>query len=696
MAHLYSNPLRKSCLLLAAFCVSSAFAAQTPVSGSTRSSASSLPPAKQGHSVKAEAYYHFSLGHLYEELASAYGNRSEYVNKAIENYRLAMKDDPSASFLVEDIAELYRVSGRIREAVEEAQDALKANSNDLNARRVLARIYTQQIGDAQANHVDENMAKKAVEQYKLITDKDPKDIESLVMLGRLDKLLENSVDAEAAFKKALAAEPDNEDAMTGLASIYTDRGDSKQASDLLEKLAQKDPSPRALTALAGSYEQMKEYGLAADTLKKAVDADSTRVELKQALAQDLALANREPEALKIYQELADANPQEPQYYLRMSQIYRSQNDFKMARQMNDKARKLAPDDYDVRYNEVSLLEAEGKTTEAIAELKTILDGTTKKTYNAGERQYRSTLLEKLGLLYRNSEQYDPAVDAFRQIAALDPDVASRAEAQIIQTYMSAKEYQKAQAEADAAAKKYPNDRYVRAAKADVLANQGKTDEAVAELKKSFDGKNDREVDLSIAEVYEKAHNYGEMSRWLDQAEKLTQDKDDKVTLLFMRGAMYEREKKYDLAEKQFRQVLDMDATNASALNYLGYMLADQDTRLPEAQDLIKKALNSEPNNGAFLDSLGWVYYKQNRLDEAVQQLTRSLQLISSDPTIHDHLGDVYFKQGKIKEAIDQWQLSLKEWNTSAPGDLEPDDVAKVQKKLDSARVRLSKMQAPRQ
>ena len=87
--------------------------------------------------------------------------------------------------------------------MEEAQDALKANPGDLNARRVLARIYTQQIGDAQTNHIDENMARRAVEQYKLVTEKDPKDVESLVMLGRLQKLLNDSVDAEAAFKKVL-------------------------------------------------------------------------------------------------------------------------------------------------------------------------------------------------------------------------------------------------------------------------------------------------------------------------------------------------------------------------------------------------------------------------------------------------------------------------------------------------------------
>ena len=190
-----------------------------------------LPPASsQPSSPKASAYYHFALGHMYEELAGAYNNRSDYVNKAIENFRLAMKEDPSTGFLVEDIAELYRASGRLREAVEEAQDALKANADDLNARRVLARIYTQQIGDSQANRIDEGMAHKAVEQYKAITDKDPKDVESLIMLGRLYRVLNSSVDAESAFKKALAADPANEDAMTGLASVYSDRGDAKGAS----------------------------------------------------------------------------------------------------------------------------------------------------------------------------------------------------------------------------------------------------------------------------------------------------------------------------------------------------------------------------------------------------------------------------------------------------------------------------------
>ncbi len=650
---------------------------------------------KQPSSPKAAAYYHYSLGHLYEELASNYGNRSDYVNKAIENYRLAMKEDPSTSFLVEDIAELYRVSGRVREAVDEAQEALKTNPNDMNARRVLARIYTQQIGDAQTNHIDEGMARRAVEQYKIISDKDPKDTESLVMLGRLERVLENSVDAEAAFKKVLAMDPENEDAVSGLASIYTDRGDSKSAAALLEKLTTKSPSARAYVSLATNYESMHDYAHAAEAFKKALELDPTHTELKEQLAQDQAMSGHFDDALNTYREIAAANPQAAQPHLGMAQVYREQKRFTEARKSLDEAKALEPDNLEVRYNEVGLLEEEGKTPEAIAALKAILESTSRPTYNPAEKSYRSKMLEQLGLLYRSNEQYDQSVAVLRQIGSVDPDLAPRAEAQIIDTYRIAKEYPKAQAESDAAVKKYPNERSIHEVRAQLLGDQGRTDQALAELKKLLDGKNDREVYLAMADIYQKDKNFDQMGKALDSADKLSQTKEDKANILFLRGAMYEREKKFDLAEKTFRSVLDGDPTNASALNYLGYMLADQGVRLPEARDLISRALTLDPNNYAYLDSLGWVYYHMDQLDNAEQQLSRSVQMMSKDPTIHDHLGDVYFKEGKLKEAIAQWQSSVQELNGGGAADAEPDELAKVQKKLDGARVRLAQEQGPK-
>jgi tetratricopeptide (TPR) repeat protein len=120
------------------------------------------------------------------------------------------------------------------------------------------------------------------------------------------------------------------------------------------------------------------------------------------------------------------------------------------------------------------------------------------------------------------------------------------------------------------------------------------------------------------------------------------------------------------------------------------MLVDHKLRVEEATEMIKKALQGDPENGAYLDSLGWAYYQQGKFEEAEGLLTRAIDRIGEDPTVHDHLGDVYFKLGKIKEAITQWQASLKDFRSPAGLDSEPEDVTKVTKKLDAARVKLAK------
>ena len=648
------------------------------------------PAAPSGQPDKAAAYYNYSLGHLYSELAAAYGNRGEYFSKAADAYRAALKADPSATFIAEELSDLYIQSGRLREAVLDAEESLKQNPNDLNSRRLLARIYTHLIGDSQTNQIDSDMVKKAIEQYQKITETDPKDVDSWIMLGRLEKALMNSTEAMAAYKKALELDANNEDAMTGLATVYADLGDNKAAAEMLRKVADKDPNPRSLTSLAGVYEQLKDYSLAAEMLRRALDQQPGNSELKQALAEDLLFSNQLDDALKLYQDAAADDPKDIKAELRISQIYRQKQDFAKAREAADKAKEIDPNDLEVQYNDVNLLEAEGKIPDAIKTLKGILDATVKKSYSPSEKGSRANLLENLGELERTVEQYPAAVEAFRQAADTDPDNAGRAVAEVVETYREAKDYPKAESEADAAVKKYPKDRVVSATRALVLSDLGKTDAAVAEARRLMDGKNDREVDLSLADIYEKAKNFTEMAKVLDAAEKLSETSAEKKDIAFRRGAMYERMKNYPEAEAEFRKVLDLDPDNDAALNYLGYMLADRNIRLEEARDMVSKAVAREPNSGAYLDSLGWVYFRLNKLPEAEDKLREALRYMSRDPTVHDHLAEVYFREGKIREAIAQWQSSLREYQAGPPSDMDHAEVAKVQKKLEDAKVRLAR------
>jgi Tfp pilus assembly protein PilF len=98
-------------------------------------------------------------------------------------------------------------------------------------------------------------------------------------------------------------------------------------------------------------------------------------------------------------------------------------------------------------------------------------------------------------------------------------------------------------------------------------------------------------------------------------------------------------------------------------------------------------------NGAYLDSLGWVYFKLGQYELAEENLRQAVERDQADPTVHDHLGDLYEKTGRIRLAAAQWEMSLAQYAKSAAADVEPTDVAKVQHKLETARVKLAKQES---
>jgi tetratricopeptide (TPR) repeat protein len=638
---------------------------------------------------KSPAYYHAALAHLYAELAAQYGGRGEYITKAIENYRSALAADPDASFLASELADMYLQTGRLRSATAEFEDLVKKNPNDLNSRRILARFYTARIRDGQQGRPNQEMLNLALEQYRILADRAPNDLDNLVTLARLEKFALNSSAAEAAYKKALAIDPENEEALTGLALVYGDLGNNEMASQMLLKAAKRNPNLRTLTALASAYEQMRDYKMAAATYGRAYELSSDNTDLKRAYAQSLYAANEMEKSQALFEEIVAEEPNDLLANLRLSQIWRQKRDFGKARGFARKARDLDPNNIEIRFNEVGLYEAEGKLQEAIALLKELTE-TTLRSVSMQERGNALILLERLGLLYRVADQPEEAVAAFKRMAAVDSNAAPNAAAQVIDAYRAAKDFVQSEREMKDALAKYPDDRMVKSVAATLLSDLGRHAEAESMLKSLFDGKNDRAVQLALSQAHDKAKDYAAMARALDAAEKLSETNDDKEPVLFLRGAMFEKQKRYDEAEKEFRRVLDVSPENASALNYLGYMLADRNIRVHEAVQLIQRAVNQEPTNGAFLDSLGWAYYRLNKLDEAADYLRRSLQRGAKDPTVHDHLGDVYMSQGNLKDAISHWEISLREWRGNAPSDQDAGEVAKVQKKLEGARIRLAR------
>jgi Tfp pilus assembly protein PilF len=205
---------------------------------------------------------------------------------------------------------------------------------------------------------------------------------------------------------------------------------------------------------------------------------------------------------------------------------------------------------------------------------------------------------------------------------------------------------------------------------------------------------DFEIQLDLAQVDEQGLRWTDAEQAVHAAEKIAPESSQKEMTGFMLGAIFERQKKFDQAEEQFRKVLDENPRNPSVLNYYGYMLADRGIRLEEATDLIKRALMEDPDNAAYQDSLGWAYFKQNKFSDAEEFLRKAATRENHDPTILSHLGDLYSKMGKDDLAEAQWQKSLDEWHRVLPGDFEPARLAEVEQKMAALKRRLAQQKTP--
>ena len=645
-------------------------------------------PASPADNNRAAAYYNFAMGRLYALMAQAEGNQEEAL-KAIQYYKDALKADPKASATYEELTELYLALNRPADASALAQEALKQNPDNVDAHRMLGRVYFSQINKGSQGQIDERALRMAMQEFQKVTEKDPKDTDSWVTLGRLYAGTNDSSDAEKAYNAALALDPDNEEALTGLALVYGNNGDNGKAIEKLKAATEKNPNPRSLMILAEAYRNQKDFKNAAETEKKALEMQPENDRLARSLADDLFFSDQYDDALKIYGDLAAHNPKEMAYPLRMADIYGAKHDYANAHVFIDKAKKIAPDEEDPRLAEVRMFELESKHDEAIAALKSLLDDTAKKVYNKEEQKTRADWFEELWKLNIQAKHYPEAIEAVKQMSVLK-DSGPIIEAHIIETYRTyAKDLPAAMREAEAALKKFPDEYVIQQEHANVLSDMGKVDESVKELRGLLNGTRDRETLLDLAEVYEKGKKFDEAGKAVDDAEKLSTSDEEKVDVFFMRGALLERQKKYDASEEAFRKVLALNPEHVATLNYLGYMLADRNVRLDEAYKMIQKAVDMEPNTGAYLDSLGWVYFRQGKLTDAERILVRAVALTGQDPTVHDHLGDVYMKLGKTQEAIAQWNASMKGFKEQPSPDTDPDEVSSVSSKLDAARVKLA-------
>jgi tetratricopeptide (TPR) repeat protein len=676
-------------------------------------SATSTPanPGEQG--ARGDVYYYFTMGHLDEQQYELTG-RAELATQAIESYKKALDLAPGSPVIRERLAEIYAKSQRLREAVEQAQEALQTDPNNVDAHRLLARIYVRELGDLSAGEVQKETLEKAIAQFQEILKIQPDDVYSGLWLARLYRFENKHSEAEAVLRGLLARDAANGPALEQLSQLLMDEGRSQEAVKLLSDAAGESSSPEVYDLLGDAYSQAKDYAKAEDAYRKAVEEDPDDPGHLHGLAQALMAQDKYADALEQFKRLTEIEPSTSENYLRMAQLYRRLGKFDKAEASLLRAKQLAPGSLEVLYNEALLYEDQGRYDDAVKVLSDAIAGMKSQSSSARNSAGAATgsgaegsasgetspnalaiLYEQLGHAYREEENYSAAIQTYQEMGKLGADAQKRAEMLLIDTYREGRDLDHAIAETKRTLEATPNDPSLTVTLAMLYGEKSDADSATKLLDGLLRGNDsDQEIYLNLAQVQERGKKYAAAEQSAQKAEQMARGNDDKETAWFMLGAIYERQKKFDQAEQEFRKALEVSPGNASVLNYYGYMLADRGVRLEEATAMIKQAVTQEPSNGAYLDSLGWAYYKQNKLTEAEENLRKASERQKHDPTILGHLGDVYAKLGQSDQAAIYWERALAEWQKAVPADYETDKVNELDAQLKNLKRRTAQKTTP--
>jgi tetratricopeptide (TPR) repeat protein len=445
-------------------------------------------------------------------------------------------------------------------------------------------------------------------------------------------------------------------------------------------VAQQPRFVRGLLALADLYEQDGRWADAARVYGRALQQGRGSANLRERHATALLNAGDAAGARDILRPLSAERQSDPSIWYLLSQAELRTNDLAAAEAAAQRVAELDPSDIRAPLTLARIFERQGRPARVVEALTTAIASAERR--GAPARQM-ANLYVPLGFAHTQLGQHEEAVSVFERARSAVPD-DPLLETYVIQALIEGRQFAQAAERARNARGRFPDDRRIVRLEARALQQSGQSERGIALLKDAVQqSSTDPEAHLALAGLYSDAERFGEAQAVLESAAKAFPDE---PAFPFRLGAVFEQQKRYDEAERAFRQAIAGDPLHAPALNYLGYMFAERGVRLEESVELIQRALQVDPGNGSYLDSLGWAYFKLNKLDLAAENLRKAADRLQTNSVVQDHLGDVLARLNQSDEAMAAWERAL-------AGDGEGIDRRAVERKIKGARDRGSRKPA---
>jgi tetratricopeptide (TPR) repeat protein len=563
-------------------------------------------------------------------------------DEALSRLDRVIAANPGNPILLYERAVIQIDAGRMDRAEADLRKVVGAHPELYDAQRVLGRLLLDRAGN------DKTRLDDALAHLQAAFKINPDDIGTGMAVSQLLVAQGRAADAEKVVAALLERVPDQRALNYNYAQILTKLGRGDESRQYLERAVQLDPTfGPAILQLLDLYQKENEWKRAAQVLQPLIDDDPANLELQRQQAYFWLRAGNPEKARTTFKALVDADPKDTR-----SQFY-------LAEALNDLERY---EEADGIYR--GLLEKTPEEPDLLASFGLSQIG--QKKYDEAAKTFHSLLAVKdvpdnLQVLARTQLAFielqrgnnAAAIAGAKDVLVFHDNPNAQAINVALEALKKEGKYREAVLLLQPIVDKFASDAFVNARYIEMLLRSGDTLKAheAAATQAKFGVRNT----IAVGEAFISVKEYPAALVLLTDAVK---NKPDELDLRFELGSAYERAGDRTSAERMFLQILDKNPDHAATLNYLGYMWAENGVNLERAAEMLNKAVTQEPRNGAYIDSLGWIYFRQGKLDLAEKYLTDATRLLPRDATVHEHLGDVLAKRGDYVRALSLYRVAL--------------------------------------
>ncbi len=605
------------------------------------------------------------------------------TDEALELYERAVAMDPVAPFLRVGLADFLSQLRRFDEAAEHLAVAYRNAPDDVDVLRRYGRIQMQ-LSDGGR---DRAAVGRALEALKALRELAPSDIDGMLFLFQIHGALGQHKEAAAVLEELVSYHNGNRQLQQMLVNALREAGEDDRAREVqTDMLRFDDLSVEERLELAGRESRQGNHARAIEMLEALAAEFSDSVPVRGALAEEYyrrAISRgRTPdqrtedlaEGLRRLRELPRAARRNPGARFLEARILAASGQEREAIDLLEGLRREQPDEPQILSELVRQL-MRADEWERIRQIgRGMVDRADRST-----QQGRETADFGLGLLVEALRRSGETDQALAELEAEEERRGASVELLLSQAELLAESGRKRRAMAILRRDTLAIERLLRGGEdgePDVQAIHRKAglyvdlDEERLAMRSldRFAAAGDIAQLIGIADFWRLRGRFAESSPLIERA--LVQVDSGAETglelepetlragLFFQLGEAYERTRRYDEAAEQFQAVLEIQPENSTAMNYLGYMWADNGENLEQALELVRRAVALEPNNGAYIDSLGWALFRLGEFEEARRHLERANQLAPEDSTVLEHLGDVYVALGDTRRAREAYEHAL--------------------------------------